>query len=614
MANIPPSVGSTLLSGDTGQRYAPSAETSVHAFEEPPAGYAGVRRKGVSMGERMVVAGVVALVAGGLLAAVPAAAGSDGRVREYVVQYGDGVSAADAHAAIRDAGGKVVDEIAAIGLAKVQTQSADFVTDALGEAAIAGVARNRIIGYAEPALREKVDEVESLIAAKGESPAVTEDVDAEPLADLQWDMEMIHATAEGSYDVETGNPDVLVGIIDTGIDASHPDLAPNFNEDLSQNFTTDVPLIDGPCNQEPDHSCEDPPDVDEGGHGSHVAGTVAAALNGLGIAGVAPTVSLVNLRAGQDSGFFFLFETLEAYTYAADNGIDVVNMSFFTDPWLFNCRDNPLDTLQEQIEQRTIIDTSNDALDYAYSHGVTLIAAEGNEHTDLGSPTYDAISPDYPPGSEKERNNIDNDCLVIPTEGNHVISVSALGPTGRKAYYSNYGLEQTVVSAPGGDRREFFGTPQYNTAGLRVLSTYPAELAMEEKLITRNFKPKTPLAVVDCETDQPSQSTCGVYVYLQGTSMASPHATGVAALIISQIGSYDTETGEFSADPADVEAALRGTATDTPCPAQNPFVYPDLTGPNDDPNVSFTAFCDGNADFNGFYGDGIVDALAAANV
>jgi len=70
-------------------------------------------------------------------------------------------------------------------------------------------------------------------------------VDAEPLAGLQWDMAQIHATAEESYAVSTGNPDVLVGIIDTGIDASHPDLAPNFDADLSRNFTTDIPLIDG---------------------------------------------------------------------------------------------------------------------------------------------------------------------------------------------------------------------------------------------------------------------------------------------------------------------------------------------------------------------------------
>ncbi len=56
---------------------------------------------------------------------------------------------------------------------------------------------------------------------------------------------------------------------------------------------------------------------------------------------MAPDVTLVNLRAGQDSGHFFLDPTLEAYTYAGDIGVDVINMSYFTDPWLFNCVDNP---------------------------------------------------------------------------------------------------------------------------------------------------------------------------------------------------------------------------------------------------------------------------------
>jgi lantibiotic leader peptide-processing serine protease len=577
------------------------------------------------MRSRMVIAAVVALVAGGLLAAVPASAGSEGTVREYVVLYEDGASAKEARNAIAELGGTVVDEISAIGLAKVRTDNPDFAADVAGESLLAGAARNRIVGFAEPALREKVDEVESLVSANGVGSTIEAAAAAEPLANLQWDMAMIHATVDESYAVGTGNHDVLVGIIDTGIDASHPDLAPNFNTDLSRNFTTDIPLIDGPCNQEPDHSCQDPPDVDEGGHGSHVAGTVGAALNGLGIAGVAPDVSLVNLRAGQDSGFFFLFETLAALTYAADNGVDVVNMSFFTDPWLFNCRDNPLDTPAEQQEQATIIDATNLALDYAHANGVTLIAAEGNEHTDLGNPTDDAISPDFPPGSEKVRDNIDNDCLIIPTEGNHVLSVSALGSTGRKSYYSNYGLEQTVVSAPGGDRREFFGTPKYNTAGLRILSTYPAELAMEEKLITRHFKPRTSLAVVDCGEGKPSASTCGVYVYLQGTSMASPHAVGVAALIIAAIGSG---TGaDFGADPDAVEAALRATATNADvfftemggqdwrvfCPAPPAlFHYDDTTLPVDPPD--WDARCDGTANLNGFYGDGVVNAEAAAGL
>src|SRR5215218_8601791 len=322
------------------------------------------------MRNRMVMAAVVAVVAGGLLAAVPASAAGDGKVREYVVQYRQGVSAADARAAIKSLGGTVVGEISAIGAAKVRTRNPDFVAGAIGSRALAGVTRNRIIGYAEPALREKVDSVESLIAASGVAPAAAQAVDAEPLAGLQWDMDMIHATAEESYAVNTGNPDVLVGIIDTGIDASHPDLAPNFEADLSRNFTTDIPLIDGPCNQEPDHSCEDPANVDEGGHGTHVAGTVAAALNGLGIAGVAPNVTLVNLRAGQDSGFFFLQPSVDALTYAGDNGVDVVNMSYYIDPWLFNCANNPADSAAQQAEQRTVIAATERALAYARAHGV----------------------------------------------------------------------------------------------------------------------------------------------------------------------------------------------------------------------------------------------------
>jgi lantibiotic leader peptide-processing serine protease len=497
----------------------------------------------------------------------------------------------------------------AIGAAKVVSRNSNFILDAAGQAALTGAARNRVVGFAEPALREKVDEVEALTASSGaRSSQVAATADAEPLAGLQWDMDMIDATVDGSYASQQGDPQVLVGIIDTGIDASHPDLNDNVNTALSRNFTTDIPLIDGPCEEEPDHSCSDPATVDEGGHGTHVSGTVAAELNGLGVSGVAPNVTLVNLRAGQDSGFFFLYETLNAYTYAANNGIDVVNMSFFTDPWWANCRDNPLDLPTEQTEQASIIDMSNAALNYAYDHGVTLVAAEGNEHTDLGNPTYDAISPDYPPGTAKVRDNITNDCLVIPTEGTHVMSISALGPSGRKSYYSNYGLEQTTVSAPGGDRRDFFGTPQYNTPGTRVLSTYPAELAMQQGLISKNFKVLNPLAVVDC-VGKGASRTCGVYVYFQGTSMASPHATGVAALIVSEFGSGSG--GSFGMSPASVEARLRGSATNRACPKPRTFVYPDLVGA--DPNVPFEARCEGNADFNGFYGDGIVNALAAVS-
>ena len=72
-----------------------------------------------------------------------------------------------------------------------------------------------------------------------------------------------------------------------------------------------------------------------------------------------------------------------------------------------------------------------------------------------------------------------------------------------------------------------------------------------------------PLAVVDCRRRVPSKRNCGVYVYLQGTSMASPHVAGVAALIVSAHGSGSGAA--FGLDPTTVEQILRDTATDTTC-------------------------------------------------
>jgi subtilisin family serine protease len=566
------------------------------------------------MRRRSIAAALIAALAVALVGSLPSATASSSRpggpLREYIVLYEAGSSFAEGRSAVEAAGGRVVEEIASIGVARVATRSASFVLDATAEAAISGASRNRVIGYSDPALREKVDEVEAIgSASSAQSSNVRVRPRQEPLADLQWGMKMIHATARGSYAIQQGSPQVRVGIIDTGIDASHPDLDDNVNRSLSRNFTTDIPLIDGPCEDEPDRSCSDPATVDEGGHGTHVAGIVAAELNGLGVAGVAPEVTLVNLRAGQDSGFFFLFETLAAYTYAADHGIDVVNMSFFTDPWEFNCRNNPLDSPAAQRQQATVIDASNRALQYAWRHGVSLLSSSGNSHTDLDNPTYDAFSPDFPPGSEYIRDNITDDCLDIPTEGAHVMTVNAVGPSGRKAYYSNYGVRASTVSAPGGDRREFFGTPRYDSPGTRILSTYPADLAMEEGLIGPRFGSLNPFAVVDCIRRPRNERNCGVYVYLQGTSMASPHAAGVAALIVSEYGSGSG--AGFGLAPRQVERILRRTATDHACPSvSSAELYPDLVGL--DPNVPFEdQVCVGTAEYNSWYGDGIVDALAA---
>ena len=109
-------------------------------------------------------------------------------------------------------------------------------------------------------------------------------------------------------------------------------------------------------------------------------------------------VTLVNLRGGQDSGYFFLQPSVDALTYAGDHGIDVVNMSYFIDPWLYNCRGLAEDTPAQTADQVAIIEAAQRALDYAHMHGVTLVGAAGNSLTDLTmpKPVVDTQSPNFP--------------------------------------------------------------------------------------------------------------------------------------------------------------------------------------------------------------------------
>jgi lantibiotic leader peptide-processing serine protease len=548
-----------------------------------------------------VITGLLAAAAFGVIQS--SSAGSE--PQDYVVLYERGASAAQGREAVEDAGGRIISVNTKVGVATVRSSNKDFTADAARERALVGAAPNQPIGHA-PKVRPWQPQwgiERSGISGKGRGhwpPPAPKD---EPLAGAQWDMKMIGATANGSYRKQPGSKAVRVGIIDTGIDASHPDIAPNFDRRLSRNFVTDIPAIDGPCEVP---SCHDPADVDQGGHGSHVAGTVGAAINGVGIAGVAPNVDLVNLRGGQDSGFFFLQPSVDALTYAGDHGIDVVNMSYFIDPWLYNCANLPGDSPAEQQEQRTIIAATQRALDYARHRGVTLIAALGNEDDDLGAPEPDELSPDYPPGNERVR-QVNNSCLSMPTEAKGVIGVSAVGPSKRKSFYSNYGTEQTDVSAPGGDSRDT-ATGLANPAN-RVLSSYP-ESALKEECVQ-----SPPLCTLNPDgtpnTSAVIQSADNPHVYwrwLQGTSMASPHAVGVAALIVSEFGHRDHRNGGVTLDPSKVEKILRGTATDTACPEPRLFDYPEPASGD-----QFTAFCAGPPANNGFYGDGIVNALAAVS-
>jgi lantibiotic leader peptide-processing serine protease len=564
---------------------------------------------------RTMIAAALAIAALGTAAfaiATPSGPGNrtSGSPTQYVVVYESGASKASARQAIKAAGGTIIRENRDVGVATVVSRNPAFITEAGATSALYGAARNRSIGRVAPMTRPKFDPaaVPALRRAVHNSRRSSRfgyshnKRGPEPLAGLQWDMQMMHATTDGSYKKERGSRKVLVGIIDTGVDGNHPDIAPNFNRQLSRNFTVDIPLIDGACANEPDQSCNDPNDVDENSHGTHVASTIGSPINGLGMAGVAPEVTLVNIRAGQDSGYFFLQPSVDALTYAGDHGIDVVNMSYYIDPWLFNCRNNASDSPAEQLEQQTIIEGTQRALDYAHLHGVTLIAAAGNAHTNLAQVTSDDTSPDFPPNTERHR-TVDNNCLILPEQGNNVMGVSALGPSKRKADYSNYGYEKITVSAPGGWFRDDFrqGAPTARVPENLILAAFPKNVAEEEGDLNPDGTPNTPFVLRDCKG-----STCAYYQYIQGTSMASPHAVGVAALIISKYG--DRRGGGVRLNPLLTQAYLEGTATDTPCMTPNPFSYAAF-GPNRGPE--YDTFCEGTPVYNGVYGHGIVDALAA---
>jgi subtilisin family serine protease len=559
---------------------------------------------------------VAVLVISVLVFGAPAVGGTTTASTQYTVLIEQGASHAAALAAVSAAGGTVIKQNAEVGTVTVQAPATGFAQQVSASPAIYGAAHTRPIGRvpdAAPAagaarhLRDAVEtEHNASVSVAPRLDASLAPVGLDPLDANQWGLRMVKSDLARTQ--QPGDHGVMVGVLDSGVDATHPDIAPNINVALSRNFTTDLPTdpngapFDGPCEFA---GCIDPPAYDDNGHGTHVAGIIAAAANGFGLSGVAPGVTIVSIRGGQDSGFLFLQPVLDALTYGADIGLDVINMSFYIDPWLYNCTNNPADTPEQQLEQRTTIAAVNRALDYAHNHGVTLVGSLGNNHEDLGHPRTDISSPDFPLNTTHPR-PIDNaTCIDLPVEGNHVIGVSALGPSTTKADYSNYGVEQISVSAPGGYFRDGLGTPAFRTNGNMVLSSYPRNVLLANGWIDVAGN-VTPAGVAAAVVSYCSGGTCGYYRYLQGTSMASPHAVGVAALIVSEWGKKDKAHGGLTLKPDKVNRILTRTAAEHACPSPPLFSYADVGRP-----AEFDALCEGTTAFNGFYGNGIVDALAA---
>ncbi len=383
----------------------------------------------------------------------------------------------------------------------------------------------------------------------------------DPLSACQWDMRKIEAGAD-AYANATGKG-VRVGIIDGGVDITHPDVAPNLDLDASCSFIfDDTPTADP--GEVANGDCSNKAAVqDLQGHGTHVATTVAAPINGVGIVGVAPEATIVALKACTISGFCFADSVAAALRYAGDQRLDVVNLSLFADPYLYYCKD--------EAEQKAILKELESAAQYAQQRGVLIVAAAGNEADDLGHPTTDEISPDWPPDSAIER-EVRNNCRVAPAEIPGVVTVSAIG-VNTLASYSNVG-RPVDVAAPGGDAGQ---TPSSVYGRGRILAGWSSTDG-------------TGLWEFFSAVNRAVTSGGGRYVWISGTSMASPHAAGVAALIKERHPKWA---------PGAVAATLRNTATPMACPAD---------WPADDPRR-----CYGQAGDTSFFGKGLVNAKAAAS-
>jgi subtilisin family serine protease len=317
------------------------------------------------------------------------------------------------------------------------------------------------------------------------------------LFDLQWGHDAVNAVE--AWNAGVTGAGARVAVLDTGFDVSHPDLQPNISS-LSADFTGEGLEWGIPG--------------DVFSHGTHTAGTIAAANNGYGTIGVAPDAELVLIKVLGDSGSGSFGDVIAGMYYAADVHANIASMS------LGAAFPRHVDTGPNKL-----IVAMTHAVNYMRANGTTVIAAAGNDSMDL-----DHVQ----------------DVVHTPSDLAGVLSISALGPQGwaadrnvsldNLAIYSNYGQSSIAFSAPGGDYSYAFMPGGFD--------------ACTVGFVTR------PCYVFDFVF---STGAYNSWYWSVGTSMATPHAAGVAALLVS----------EGFTSPAALEAELRARADDLGKPGKD---------------------------------------------
>ncbi|GAB47560.1 S8 family serine peptidase [Mobilicoccus pelagius] len=414
-----------------------------------------------------------------LASAVPASAGAsegpsttvpvvapEGRTMSYVVNVAkvNHGQMQKAERAVAAAGGTVVQRYEEIGVLVVQSTRSSFLptlrAGAKGTIESAGPTRTvpvseapgAGVGRPVPPGHRKLATFEGMYTGSPSAPAAGLD----PMEPDQWNNRLIKA--DKAHEITDGDRKVTVAIVDSGIEPNHPDLQENIVPALSVNCT--MGGVPQPTGWEATTSS----------HGTHVAGTVAAARNGAGIVGVAPAVKLASVKVVNGDGMIYPEYALCGIMWTAKKQIPVANHSYFVDPFQFWCGDQP--------DQAPVLEAMRRAYAFADRRGVVSAAAAGNSAYDLAHKTTDEESPN---DSTPVTRTVNTTCHDIPTELPGVVTVSAIDAESNLASFSNYGEGVIDVAAP----------------GRRILSTYQGQR----------------------------------WANLSGTSMASPHVAGVLALL-----------------------------------------------------------------------------------
>jgi len=403
---------------------------------------------------------------------------------------------------IEAAGGTISARLPQIGVAIVESNQINFASRAAKTQGIRSVVEDYVIQFDVPEAHMAADEDFS-------NPPTSGDNDTR--FDLQWGSAAIDVA--GAWNQGYRGNGVTVAVLDSGIVCQHADIAPN----LLPDSTSFVPG---------ENVCHNIANAFN--HGTHVAGIIAAPDNAYGTIGVAPQAKILAVKvlsgvtgSGSFSGI------IQGIVYAADHGADVINMSLGVRGGL-PVNGPGANGIAE------LINATKRAVQYARAQNALTVVAAGNDGRDL----------DHDSGVEI----CDTDsCFranlrAFPAQLPNTVAVSATAPIGWAidpsgnldylASYSNYGQSAIALAGPGGDSA-YPGNQNCTVAGL-LRPCWVFDLVFAPA----GFSP-------------PSGN---LYSWAAGTSMAAPHVSGVAALIIGKNG------GEMT--PSAVEQALRESSDD----------------------------------------------------